>query len=206
VGARRDRLELPPAEWAPLNEAYDRVRTQAASGDVAAVDMQRDLRSGRLRAALRALVRDRETSRKLLPASFWKDVDLVPISADRQRGRPPTISVRSTVPHFPETWHFFIRRAELDRLYPPAAAGTTAADLAETPRNKPGPKPKGDWRNLTAAWVVAVAYEDPTKLRNISKLVDSASYFLDGKINWSPDTKQLRKHIMDLLRLCRGLG
>jgi hypothetical protein len=91
-------------------------------------------------------------------------------------------------------WHPDVEKAWL--------APRQADDDGAPPRAKPGPKPTGDWHTLIAQWLIAVAADEPKRLRNVDALVLEAAAFLDSKIKWAPaEAKDLRKKIVELLEL-----
>jgi hypothetical protein len=89
-------------------------------------------------------------------------------------------------------------REEWDIITRPATAGPSRM------RGRPGPKPTGDWPTIVAAWLIAVAADDPKRLQNADVLVTEAQSFLRDEIGWAPkEPKELRKTIVELLRFIR---
>ena len=87
---------------------------------------------------------------------------------------------------------------EWDIITRPATAGPSRM------RGRPGPKPTGDWPTIVAAWLIAVAADDPKRLQNADVLVTEAQSFLRGETGWAPkEPKELRKTIVELLQLIR---
>ena len=129
-------LELDPRQWMPLAEALQRTRAALGSFELAGRDLHNKLRDGRLQAANWAISypEDTETFDLVAPAR-WERYRLSGVSDGtiRLRLRSGTdddgaLDSRGV--------YIFVRRAELDRLYPrtlddPAtAAGAAAAPAA----------------------------------------------------------------------------
>jgi len=103
-----------------------------------------------------------------------------------------------------ETWYFFVRRRELDRLYPVTAASeqpTTPAaqpaheDAQPTPqRRKPGQKIKKGWK-LTAA----VELDGFIKEKGRRPSGPELSERVDKKLEYYPDESDVRELMRFLL-------
>jgi hypothetical protein len=202
MGRPRKKLVLSLADWAPLDEAYGRVNTALRSGELASRDLLMHLREGQLPSAMRRVARDgTETSERLKP-SFWQDVEIREewhFQGDRAiyTGRP---MVRLHNPAGFSMW-FFVARAKFDRLFPVAGSAEVASSGNAATKPRPGPKPKGDWPTVLAAWLIKRAAEEPKQLLNIDALVTEFGSFLDEKLGWAPqDPKQLRRKIKELLQ------
>jgi hypothetical protein len=180
---------LSPAEWAPLQEAYDRVKT--ASGAIAVHDLRRHLRTpGVLPSARRAFVLDGtevvETCELLDPA-FW----------DSHSPRPADATIRVEIviagQHIVQLvpGYFFVRRQELDKLYPPPGPGLSSSDESLPSIGvRRGRKPTSDWQKL-------VTYELVDRSR-AGKSVPAAREMCDwciDKFDWQPDVSEMHKLI-----------
>jgi hypothetical protein len=201
--AARKRLLLAPGQWMPLNETFARATACVGSRFLAERDLHRDLLAGRLRSAMRWVGRDGTETCERLPPSFWEGLTLVSMSAPELRGLVQVRGIKLTAQG---ACYVYVRRREVDRLYPTAARRPDHDDASDAPplRVKPGPKVRGDWPTLVAQWLVGVAAEDPKRLRNVDALVAEAQTFLEGRIQWAPsDSKVLRKKIVELLPAVR---
>lgn len=195
----RDKPErLSAADWAPLSEAFERAKTALVSSDLAMRDLLDDLRSGRLPSAVRIIARDGTETSGRQKASFWQKVTL--------RRWLDGVAVSFIDPGHVEpgsVWHLVARR-ELDRLYPakgfaPVDDATDDSDAA--PRVRPGTKPRGNWPEVLARFLIAVTADDKRRLQNADALVIDAQKFLHNHIGWAPsDPKVLRAKIVELLQ------
>ncbi|WP_325740117.1 hypothetical protein [Bradyrhizobium sp.] len=188
------------AEWISLNEAFDAVKAALRSRDLASRDLIEHMRSGQLASAARRIARDRSETFEHLKPSFWQPITMQGISTGGVRVHGVDIKTRAGS----EIW-FFVARRDFSKLYPAArAAADTIADTDTPTRPRPGPKPTGDWPTELAAWLIAVACDDPKRLQNVDALTDEARIFLREKIKWAPkETKELRRKIAKLLQLVR---
>jgi hypothetical protein len=203
-----------PAEWAPILEAFEHVEAFGSRSRVLAErDLLGELEAGRLVSTVRLVARDGKEVIEDLPPAFWKrpGLRLVYLSAERTGQARAGLRVDGCpvfkVDGVPAGVWFFIRRAELDRLYPAASAAPSTVDEPEAakPHERPGTKPTGDWPTVLAAWLVKIARDEPRRLKNLDKLTEEASGFLIGKIKWAPkDSKQIRERIKDYLQFVRG--
>ena len=83
-------------------------------------------------------------------------------------------------------------------------SGDGTDDTQSTQRHKPGPKPRDDWPNHVAAWLIRIALDEPDRLDNVDQLTRDASKFLDDKNIQAPqDHKRLRPVIVGFLRYVR---
>jgi hypothetical protein len=193
-------VALPPEKWASLAEALARVKAVLGpADDLAARDLTQHLRARRLTAGARHVAAGFRPTDKdacyIFTRAFWRDA-----MVDRPLSGFSQPRVRAKALQTGGSWYFFIRRAELDRLYPGAAV-VVEDRLPPLPRGKPGRKVRDDWPMLLGAWLVAVAAKDRDRLRNIDALVEAAENFLQEQIGWAPkDTKDLRNKIRHFLR------
>ena len=95
-------------------------------------------------------------------------------------------------PNIEKIWSF---DAPTPATSPPPEGGTT--------RRRPGPKPTEDWPILLAAWLIRIACDEPSRLKNVDRLACDAVEHLDEEIKWAPPTKRIRPVIVRLLRHVR---
>jgi hypothetical protein len=190
-----------PREWAAREEAFDRIMTYARERNLAGRQLNRDLRNGRLRSAVVQSSPDGKDTEKLLDPSDWEQWTVL-VPSLRVDGWDPNVVA-----------HLFVRRVDLDTLYPiPATATMTAApqsdDTALSPqttpareKQKPGQKALKDWPNrLLAPEMVRVAYETPDLLRDRPELVRHVRKFLMDETGWEPsDNKSIHRELDRLL-------
>jgi len=130
---------LPAREWAPLDEAFARIKNHVGSGDLVLRDLYRDLvreedglgsaeRIVPFRGAFAPYHIREEVCRTLEP-SYWLSRELRDNPANRENvvvwprpreGRP-----------IDGVHYYFVRRRDLDRLYP---AGATSSDRPIEPQ------------------------------------------------------------------------
>lgn len=139
------------SKWAPLKEALARIYAAVGSRDIACLDLQRDLSSGRLPSLARWIsYRTNEETRERLKPSAWKgaqiDAGMWPeYGQARVRGVPPK----------GDGGMFYVSRDALDRLYPlpEATRAPTPLTLALKQEQAPPPRKRGpanthDWHTV----------------------------------------------------------
>jgi len=199
--AKTTALTFSLHEWVALKDAFDRIVSFAGGRGLAANYLNQDLRSGRLGSALVQISSDGEKTETVLDPSVWEQwtVRVPPLRVD---GLDPNVNRQ-----------FFVRRVDLDKLYPIAATPTMTAapqsdDTESSPpttpapeKQKPGIKPFKDWPNrFLAPEMVRVAYETPDLLRDRPELVRHVRKFLKDEIDWEPkDNKPLHRELDRLL-------
>jgi hypothetical protein len=148
------RLELSASEWATLNEAFVRIKAHVAH--VGAHDLTihdalhnlfHDLRTpGRLGSAERILPfrsdppwtspsHIKEPLSRILAPSDWASREL-----GVNRGHPDHVRISTHAGRFIDGTHYvFVRRADLDRLYPDTVAshGSKRRTTKKSPRREP---------------------------------------------------------------------
>jgi hypothetical protein len=204
-------LTLFPYEWVPLGTAFAQIVTAVGSVEPAEVDINRGLRSGLLKSALRQISRsgDGEETRKLLKPADWQQRRVRALLAEELTAY---VTAEGEQRPIKDGWpkimnYFFVRHAELNKYYPatPSAPTTTGDHPAyDTPRQKPGKKAKDDWPMLVASKLIYLALHDAEMLENIDGLVRHIQDFLEGEIGWAPkDPQAIRKKIVFLLQYVR---
>jgi hypothetical protein len=159
---------------------------------------QRDLKAHllakrkRLIGAARIIAPDGSERCIIFEPAFWEPVEL------------PTawlVTGWEKHAHEGEKWHFFVRRRELDRLYPVRAASDQptipAAQSAQDdapPRPKPGQKITKGWK-LTAA----VELDGFIKEKGRRPSGPELSERVDKKLKYYPDESDVRKLMRILL-------
>lgn len=201
---------LPPQQWLSLADALARAKAVLGpSDDLAAHDLTQHLRAGRLTAGARHVLTSNKDRCFIFSRAFWQDAEVarpLPDAFWQASGQTPPAHrqprVRATALGSGR-WYVFIRRRQVDRVYPRADAADDG--IPQLPRSKPGPDPTGDWPMLLGAWLIGVAVAEPARLHNIDVLVDDAKDFLQEKIGWAPqDTKDLRSKIRHFLQFVRS--
>jgi hypothetical protein len=136
--------DLRSPDWVPLNTALQRAKDSTGSVRLAANDLQQALLGGRLKATARLLNHQGIEERAALFPSYWEavglrvceggDVQILPLEADRVA---------------PGELHVFVRRSDLNQLYPSAGSKDDGkVDRAEQPARRPGPRPKYKWHDI----------------------------------------------------------
>jgi hypothetical protein len=196
-------------EWAPMEEVWQRAKKVIGS-DLR--DMQHDLRQDfvdeRLIMAVRLFAPDgTETQIKLEPECWqWLKINYA-----------WSITGWEEIPGWQTEWEaearkrkwgrsaLVVRRRELDKRYPAAAATHVGAEThanpagAATPsgehtrRGRRGPKHKGDWPDVLAGWLIMLARHYPQRFDNIvtgstgtDELIEDARKFLRKHAGFAP--------------------
>jgi hypothetical protein len=182
-----------PHERTTMKEAWLRVYA-ALSEDIELTrrDLKAHLLAKQLVGAARVIAPDGSERWIIFERAFWEPVEL-----------PTAWLMTGWEKHAREgeKWRFFVRRRELDRLYPVTAASeqpTTPAahdDVQPTPqRRKPGPKITKGWR-LTAA----VELDGFIKEKERRPSGPELSERVDKKLKYYPDESDVRELMRFLL-------
>jgi hypothetical protein len=178
------------AEWAPLKEAFARVKSALGSGRLTERDLLEDMRSGRLATAARRTARDGAETFERLKPSFWKELTLLSPSDGlpvQVRGLDVKSLARSSL------W-FFVARSDLDKLYPVAAAAEQETEISP-PRRKPGRQPTKNWKLYVAAElhrIVEIERKQPPPASHFAQLCEN-------KLGYQPDIREVQKLLRQLL-------
>jgi len=193
-------LTLFPYEWVPLGNAFAQIVTGVGKVELAEIDINRDLRNGLLKSALRqiSLSGDGEETRKLLEPADWQHWRVRGLFAEEL-----TAYVSAEGEQFPidDGWPktvklFFVRRAELNKYYPatPPAPTTTSERRTDDGRRKPGPRMKHDWRLH-----VAVETHRIREKEGRTPTAKELAEFCGSKWDYYPDESDIQKLLRFLL-------
>jgi hypothetical protein len=188
----RRKLVLAPAEWPPLTTtAFAHIVASLGSGELAAHRLLACLKAGAMQSAMLRISDDgTETCERLAP-DFWNGLRLTYIT-------DLTCAVQGRA--FPGRTWFFVRRRDLDKLYPVAATASTAASppvpvpAPEPVRRKPGKQPTHDWPTLVTREVKRI-------IRAGEKVPSAASLalFCQNKLGYLPDVRAVQRLLRNLL-------
>jgi hypothetical protein len=204
--SRESEPSLDDTRWRPVREEYKLISDLTGHPQLALVDLNEALANGRVRFMRRHL---RTGKREQLSSKFWLDNVLhvwwyqsnlfVSLWHPSRPGHVDPIDDFELFVWHPDVASVWPARREADHEVTPLREAVHEM----TPlRAKPGTKPTGDWHTLIAQWLIAVAVDEPKRLRNVDVLVAEASAFLLDEIKWAPaEAKDLRKKIVELLRL-----
>jgi hypothetical protein len=172
-----------PREWAPVKEAWKRVHV-ALSEDTKLTrrDLKAHLLAGDFVGAARISAPEGSERRVIFARPFWKPVEF-----------PYSHSVEGYEYNEGETWFFFVRRRELDQLYPAAREQPTTPE-PEPQRRKPGPKITKDWR-LFAAHAAYEFRKEHGRVPTRSKLAQ----LCENELGYQPDVSDIGKLLRYLL-------
>ena len=169
-----------------MNEAWLRVYAALFENiELTQRDLKAHLLAKQLVGAARVIAPD-ETERCIIfEPAFWEPVEL-----------PYAWLVSGCGKHASEgeAWYFFVRRRELDRLYPATAASerrTTPAAQPTPQRRKPGPK--AGWR-LTYA---GEAYLFKHRMGRLPSATELAKICVD-KLKYQPDPRSIQRLLSHL--------
>jgi hypothetical protein len=178
-----------PAEWVPLREAYDRVRVAVGGQGIAERDLREHLRTpGTLPSIVRRFAPDGTETCELLDPEYWNDrtPEGGGNSAFQVRMIRPVSNVVVSV-----RGYFFVRRQELDKLYPvPGSSMSSRDDDEPLPSRAPrGPKPEHDWRREVGREIARIALAGERE-PSAPEMLEWCIERWDG---WEPDESHMRK-------------
>jgi hypothetical protein len=143
-----------PAEWAPIDEAYARVKALTGSQYLAERRLMQHLRGEKLPSAVLIVGRDREghdrEQFRLLKPSHWDQPN--PLTLGELSSKPGKIRVYGINPKLARypMW-FFVSRKHFDKLYPggitrpkqppPSSPRTSLSSPSASPSPEPAPSP-----------------------------------------------------------------
>jgi hypothetical protein len=171
-------------EWVPMRDVWLRVYV-ALSEDMRLTryDLKVHLLAGDLIGATRIIAPDGSERRVIFARPFWKPVEF-----------PYSHSVEGYEYNEGETWFFFVRRRELDRLYPVTELTKPAPSEPSSSRRKPGPKIMNDWR-FFAANAAYVFKEKHGRLPSGPELAQ----LCEDKLGYQPDVSNIARLLRFLL-------
>ena len=181
-----------PHEWATKKEAWLRVYAALSENiELTRRDLKAHLLARRLVVAARVIVPDGSERCIIFKPAFWEPIELT--FAYMMTGFEKYVSEG-------EAWHFFVRRRELDQLYPPATTATSGERQGEPPpappeRRPPGPRPSKGWKDFVTRDVIKrllAGKKFPTAPTMIKACIK--------ELEIDPDDADMRRH----LRWLRG--
>jgi hypothetical protein len=200
------RSDLGPPDWLPLDAAFERIQDGFGSRDLAAGELYQAMLDGRLGSGAVWLpplpagqhVGPISTAGKKsqgLKPEFWQQFEGLVVT-DRGLRAWPTKG-RMLVGR----WRFFVRRADLDRLYPASAKG----DGTKPPRRRTGPVPTHDWHSICGE--IACRCVDPKTKRvqvpkNESRLAQAMLQWCQDNYGLEPAESEMREAVR---RVCATL-
>ena len=188
---------LSLAEWAPLDEAFQRLKTALHSSALAQHEIVKYLRGEELPSAVRILSRDGTDTFQHLQGRDWQG-HRVEESPVRDPTGEPTGEWVARVPTAPlrfgssRVWFFVLRRA-LDNLCP--SGPVEQAEAPPTGRRR-GRRPTHDWHLVVAAELIRIAKAgepDPTA----QEMIEYCERELPGA--YSPGLKEMQRVLRRLL-------
>jgi hypothetical protein len=189
--------EFGPPDWLPLNAAFARIREGWGSRGLAAGELHQALLDGRLKSAAMLVRRTGAGERQFLEPKFWRQFELAAaLDGSGVRCRPVDgVVIR-------DTWNFFVRRSDLDALYPP----DQPAQAVTEPRRRPGPPTKYDWHTIDGE-IAARCIDPKTKKLKIPKrqstLVKDVLEWCDQEFNGkTPGPSEMQQAVS---RVCARL-
>ena len=206
-GAEAQQSSLNGRGWAPLNEAFARIKAALHSSTLAARVLHAHLHQRRLPSLTWRIGRDGKGTIGELEPAFWEMVTLRETPAGSGR-----IAVRFNDPRAVVTFKhwYFVARRELDRLHP---VGRPADDTEQPPRRKSETLPADDdeaaapqrrkpGRKITMNWRLHVAAELHRIVEIKHKPPPPASYFAQfcgDNLDYEPDIRTVQKLLRSLL-------
>jgi hypothetical protein len=193
---------LPPQKWAPLSEAFARIKSAVGSDELAAHDLTEDARNKRLILAARRIVPGAAEVLFVFKPEFWQPHTKFDPPLPLFEGMP---RFWSSWPALQQgRWHFFVSRAELDKLYP-ATTVATPSDMRPPPRRR-GPVVTHDWFAICGE--IARRCIDPKSGRvqvpkNESALADDVLEWCRVEHDREPANSEMREAVR---RMCAALS
>jgi hypothetical protein len=189
--------------WIPLQDAFFRIRDCLGSRALAARDLYQDLLNGRLKGARRGFdSNDAEIEAVECDPDFWQGnvfKERWPLHHDGSDPGldcwlPPEHPHLRKNPHLHQI-HVFVRRAELDQLYPEVKFEQAPVATGFPRKDNRGTKSRIDWAPiLIGAAGLMVRYKYP-------RLADFKKAVYEHFDTWPPegvDDSTLSRHLSDL--------
>jgi hypothetical protein len=178
-----------PGEWLPLKKVFaDVTKLAGDDADLALSDIQRVLDSGQGLAMRRSLARGDGHE---VPVTFWQTHRLSSVA-------PGHIIVRSKE-YPPKDYRYFLRRADVEKIWPINTQPTTAADETRPPwprKSRAGAPSKYDWEDIIVKTADHMLKNGvPEKLTELCNQVEKR--FADKP----PGETELKKHLRPLHRI-----
>jgi hypothetical protein len=192
--------EFGPPDWLPLETTFARIRQGWGSRDLAAGELHQALLDGRLGSAAVLVRRTGQRERHFLEPEFWRQFEMYADSDGRVQPRP--VKGKAVT----DRWHFFVRRSDLDALYPPDKP--IQAPETQPPRSRSGQPTKYDWHKIEGE-IAARCIDPKTKMLKIpkrqSKLVNDLLAWCDqefkGKTPGQSEMQEAVSRVCARLRL-----
>jgi hypothetical protein len=133
-----------------LDAAIARIKDSGVgSFELACRDLYEHVLAGRMKSGVRHVASERSSeTRGILRPEFWRGVEIVPW---RSRNPAPG-QVRATNEGQPlagGSWYFFVRRADLNKLYPlPTTPAASRPGINQPPQRRRGPATTHDWHSI----------------------------------------------------------
>jgi hypothetical protein len=135
---RRARV-LKTHEWALLNDAFVRIKRYSGT-ELAPRDLRQHQLTGDLPSAARHIAHDGTETVLLIRREFWRYFEIAPWNKGvRVVGKVEDRPAERLVYRLPRggAWYFFVRRANLDKLYPVADMVPSQQPTKKKRRRKP---------------------------------------------------------------------
>jgi hypothetical protein len=194
---------LPPQEWAPFKDAWQRVEATVPVNDLWLIqhDLKQAFLARRLIGAARRIAADGKEKTPIIldRASYWRRLSIkYSYLITGYEADDPGVR-----------WIFYVRRPELDKHYPDAVSATTPIERqpptsehradapsrdGDRPRRRPGRQPKHDWPKHVTREVIRrlrAGEKEPTAPEMLQWCGD--------KWDWQPDIRQMQQLLRDLL-------
>jgi hypothetical protein len=137
---KKNAVDSSRHEWVAVKDAFDRIMTFARERNLAGNYLNEDLRSGQLGSKKVQISPDGKRTETLLNPSDW----------EQWRVLVPSLRVHGWDPN--ENAHLFVRRVDLDELYPipatPSMTAATQSDDNRPPERRRGPVTTHDWHSI----------------------------------------------------------
>ena len=194
------RKPAPPSnwsrhEWAPLQEAFNRIVASGGPLMPALHGLRQDLLCGRLESALRQISSDGQETWSLLEPSDWRQWRLQLLRTFQSKVEIKVIPIDKDEALDEHEHRFFVRRAGLDKRYPATPLPATTSDpRTDDRRRKPGPRIKHNWRLEVAAEV-----HRQRKKGGRTPTAGELAEFCSKKFDYQPDESDIQKLLRFLL-------
>jgi hypothetical protein len=179
-----------------MKEAWLRVHAALSENmRLTRLDLKAHLLAKRLVGAARVIAPDGSERCIIFEPAFWEPVEL-----------PYAWLVNGYEKHVSEggTWYFFVRRRELDRLYPVTAASEQPTKPAAQPAHddvQPTPQRRKPGRKITEGWRLFAAHAAYEFKKEHGRLPSGPelAQICEDELGYQPDTSDIAKLLRYLL-------
>jgi hypothetical protein len=197
-------------EWVPWAAALERIQPASRSREVAQVDLLTLVHAEKVETALRHVLSDgTDTASRLPVRGFWRHFE-----PERRVGSAEYHAelqlLRGSFKGNPlagGSWHFFVRRADLDKHYPPAIPATVAPspsaavepERLQQLRRTPGIKAQKHWPLHVGAELIRLQRDGSQLLGDRDQLLRHVVTFMAKVLGVNLSEDRHIRRVIDIL-------